>query len=350
MRRDASGDMNGYWFVTEKGSIYSFDAAPFLGSRGGNNGGSTVEDIASSWDGHSYAWVHANGEIEMMSAPADVTITTNGRAWTALPESGALVTLTAPDGNAATQQWQLWKATNRDNSVQIYNRATGTCLTMGEDAMFAELDPCKSETEGRDDQLFDVTSDKDGSTFIQLHNHPESSIQPVPLAGQPYLFMPEAEAYPWTVEPVGKNLNITSQVSGQVIGAREGDQQLHTEASASSVDQHWTLRPAGRNTFQIVNTRTGECMQVPGDHLDLPLYSGSCYTIAGTNTNQSWQVRTSGNGTEFVPAEHPDYRISLNSRSNAVELVKYDPRHKDPSTLWTVSAQTDSEQGQSRNR
>ncbi len=236
--RDVSGDIDGYWMITVKGKVLRYGAAPELGDA---PGGREVQDIASSFDGRSYAWVDADDTPELESGPADVTIAGNGLALTAPSSDESYASLQEPTAKALGQHWQLWNVAHAGvyDDVQIYNRNNGLCLTIDPKDFLAYLRTCKSEAAGRDYQLFKLSYNGDGSAGIQLNNNPWSSLQP---ANGVYVMLAQAQdnIYHWGVTPVGEKLAITSAISGQVLGAQQGNQQLFASAT-SSERQQWTL-------------------------------------------------------------------------------------------------------------
>ncbi len=329
--RDASGAIDGYWLINRAGHILLFGAAPNLGE---DDSQTFITDLAASSDGRSYAWVDQNAKPTPKSPPADVTITANSLTWTAPPSKG-VVSLETPDPKSNYQHWQLWNVAHAGDAVQLFNRATGLCFTVNvENQVNALQDSCKSEGDQRDGQLFSVDSGG-GYAIIRWAGHGETSVQP----GSDGLKLVSGSAYLWSVALVGPNLTITSAVSGRTLAAEHDNQQLLTVSADSSEEPRWILRPATGNAMQIVNARTRECVQVPGNNVRAPLDTASCYSSPAANSNQSWQVWPGGKGARFVPAAFPDYGLAFNAGSQVVELVKRDPEHDDPGALWTVSDQ-----------
>jgi hypothetical protein len=82
---DSNAKVNGYWLVADDGGVFTYGQAPFWGSSGGNDGGSRVISIAANPGLISqgpfglppqtagYAWVHADGRIEVVSRPVALT-------------------------------------------------------------------------------------------------------------------------------------------------------------------------------------------------------------------------------------------------------------------------------------
>jgi hypothetical protein len=58
----SSATATGYWIVGERGGVFSFGDAPFLGSSGGNDSG--IRGISRSHDRRGYAWASSDGRID----------------------------------------------------------------------------------------------------------------------------------------------------------------------------------------------------------------------------------------------------------------------------------------------
>jgi hypothetical protein len=166
---DLTGQVNGYWMVFEDGGVFTFGGAPFLGSSGGNNGGNRVTGITSLPGGHSYAWVHGNGQIDLSETIPIVVITSSsfGTVWGVFDNSTELsapVQLLTDDGSVS-EQWQLLP-TDKEKVVQIVNINSGLCadLTSDKRGAFLIQYTCKGKNQVGDNQLFKVITDKDGRT------------------------------------------------------------------------------------------------------------------------------------------------------------------------------------------
>jgi hypothetical protein len=174
---NAVGDVTGYWMVFEDGGVFTFGDAPFLGSSGGVS--EDITSIVAFPDGHSYAWVHDNGQISLSQKITGVVITSKdyGTVWD-LPDSSTepstALQLFPADG-ATSQQWQIFPTNQGQKIVQLVNLNSGLCADLTSDRTGAFLIQylCKGKTEGWDNQRFKVTTDASGRTDFAPLGHPE---------------------------------------------------------------------------------------------------------------------------------------------------------------------------------
>jgi hypothetical protein len=178
---NAAGQVNGYWMVFEDGGVFTFGDAPFLGSSGGNNCGSKVTNIAALPDGHSYAWVHGNGQINLSETIPTVVIASKsfGTVWGLFDndtEPSSQIQLLTDDGSVS-EQWQLLP-TDSKKIVQIVNVNSGLCadLTSDKRGTFVIQYACKGKTQGWDNQRFKVTTDSAGGTDFSPLGFPDSRL------------------------------------------------------------------------------------------------------------------------------------------------------------------------------
>jgi hypothetical protein len=174
-----AGAVNGYWMVFEDGGVFTFGDAPFLGSSGGNNGGSKVTGITSLPGGHAYAWVHANGQVNLSQTIPSVVIASNsfGTVWTVLNDNvqpAASIQLLAPNGGT-NQQWQIFPTNQDAKVVQLVNVNSGLCADLTSDSRGAFLIQftCKGKNQSWDNQRFKVITDKAGLTDFEPVNATE---------------------------------------------------------------------------------------------------------------------------------------------------------------------------------
>ncbi len=174
---DGQGQVNGYWLVADDGGVFTFGKAPFLGSTGGNNGGSSVTGITAQLGGHSYAWVHANGGVELPQDFPEVIVASRRFSTVLGPlyggtESGTPLGLFAANGNTS-QQWELRPTTGRTvqpgSVVQLLNARNGLCVDVtGEGPSSAEIIqfPCKTSAQGWDNQLWRMIYHNGATQFV----------------------------------------------------------------------------------------------------------------------------------------------------------------------------------------
>jgi hypothetical protein len=160
---DLSGKQNGYWLVADDGGIFTFGDAPFLGSTGGNDGGSFVSSIVTRGDKHSYAWVHANGQVGLSSTIPTVMI--DGVAaidvgvWGVQSgQSNTGIYRLAPNGSTS-QEWDLWPTTDDGMTVQIVNVSSGLCADVENvpGPLIIQY-PCKGNNDNWDNQRFIIVT------------------------------------------------------------------------------------------------------------------------------------------------------------------------------------------------
>lgn len=164
---DLAGKQNGYWLVADDGGILTFGDAPFLGSTGGNDGGSIVTSMVTRPDQHSYAWVHANGRVEVSGTIPTVII--DGVAaiqvgvWAVQSnESNTGIYRLLPNGTTS-QQWDLWPTTDDGKIVQIVNVSSGLCADVEDfSGPFIIQYPCKGSQDNWDNQRFIIITHDSG--------------------------------------------------------------------------------------------------------------------------------------------------------------------------------------------
>jgi hypothetical protein len=164
---DLTGKPDGYWLIANDGGVFSFGDAPFLGSTGGNDGGSTVTSIVTRPDQHSYAWVHANGNVELSSTIPKVLIDDTAPAdagvWGVQNNEPNTGIYRLPANGSTSQQWNLFP-TNQDSTiVQIVNVSSGLCADVQNvSGPFIIQYPCKGSTDGWDNQRFMIETPNSG--------------------------------------------------------------------------------------------------------------------------------------------------------------------------------------------
>jgi hypothetical protein len=167
---DLRGNVNGYWLVADDGGVFTYGEAPFLGSTGGNDGGSFVSSIVTRPDQHSYAWVHANGQVGLsMTVPKAVikSMAPVGGVWALLghvDDSPGATIQRMPAFGVPSEQWHLWPTTDDGKTVQIVNVNSRMCADVTADARGPYLIqyPCKKESEGWNNQRFTLTTHTSG--------------------------------------------------------------------------------------------------------------------------------------------------------------------------------------------
>jgi hypothetical protein len=163
------GNVDGYWLVADDGGVFTYGDAPFLGSTGGDNGGSWVTSIVTRPDEHSYAWVHANGQVGLSMTLSKVVIESTapvGGVWGLFSEfkDPGTVIQRETANNSLSQQWLLWPTSNDGKIVQIVNVYSDMCADVTADGRGPYLVeyPCKGKNEGWDNQRFTVTTHTSG--------------------------------------------------------------------------------------------------------------------------------------------------------------------------------------------
>ncbi len=179
---NTNGAIDGYWMVFDDGGIFTFGRAPFLGSTGGQSGGSGVTGIVARANRFGYAWVHANGAVELARLPTMVITSKEFGTAISLPygatDPGILLRLLAVTGNAS-QQWDLRPTTGVAQSgsvVQLVNVNSGQCAdATGSDPTDVRIIqfPCKTRTQGWDNQLWRMIY-QDGSWQFIYYGQPEN--------------------------------------------------------------------------------------------------------------------------------------------------------------------------------
>lgn len=197
---DLNGHVVGYWMVFDDGGVFTFGDAPFLGSTGGNDGGSPVTGIAWGRDsrfpysyGLSYAWVHYSGQqgISEMLPRVVISSSENSLVWgvpAPLREPGTPIQLMAYNNNppcayraeSCAQRWDVWPTTQDSSIVQLVNVYSGQCADVAEAANRPYLIQfsCKGDTEGWDNQRFEITTYPDGTVDFTPLNNPEYVVVP----------------------------------------------------------------------------------------------------------------------------------------------------------------------------
>ncbi|HXM64265.1 MAG TPA: RICIN domain-containing protein [Terriglobales bacterium] len=162
---NASGEVNGYWLLGDDGAIYTFGDAPFLGNSGGYSEYAT--GLTARPGGHSYAWVHANGQQGLSESLPIAIITSEdwGSVWDIgiYVGPGTPIRLGALNGTIL-QQWRLWPTTSDGRVVQIVNVYNGLCADVTEkngSPLLIQF-PCKGKNDGWDNQRFTIISDNAG--------------------------------------------------------------------------------------------------------------------------------------------------------------------------------------------
>jgi hypothetical protein len=166
---DLRGNVNGYWLVADDGGVFTYGDAPFLGSTGGNDGGSFVTSIVTRPDKHSYAWVHASGQVGLSMTLSKVVIESTapvGGVWgltSSFKQPGTVIQRQTAD-NSLSQNWLLWPTSNDGKIVQIVNLYSDMCADVTADGRGPYLVdyPCKGENDGWENQLFTLTTHTSG--------------------------------------------------------------------------------------------------------------------------------------------------------------------------------------------
>lgn len=156
---DFNGNVNGYWMIADDGAIYTYGDAPFLGNAGVNSEWAT--SIVTRSDGHSYAWILANGQYGLSSLLTKVIISSPnwGTVWdVSTYYSGEPLQLASADGSY-TQQWYLWPTTADGKTVQLVNYYTRMCADVTTRngypwGLYLIQYPCKGRDQGWDNQRF----------------------------------------------------------------------------------------------------------------------------------------------------------------------------------------------------
>jgi hypothetical protein len=192
------GEVDGYWLVADDGGVFTFGDAPFLGSSGGNNGGSIVTGIATRPGGRSYAWVHANGGVDLSRTVPSVTIKfANRGALMGVPGSSKApatpLQLMEPDGSTS-QRWNLWPTTHDGKVVQLVNVNSNLCADVTKNARGALIliqYTCKGSTQGWDNQRFTLVTGLNGFTDFEPKNNPGWRVGAMgPLPGSALILQP----------------------------------------------------------------------------------------------------------------------------------------------------------------
>ncbi len=174
---DASGTVDGYWMVFDDGGVFTFGQAPFLGSTGGKSGGSPVTSITTRPNRLGYAWVHANGGVELPQALPNVVIQSAQFGTMIGPlyggtEPGTPLQLFKANGSSSLQ-WEV-KPTNGGGAqpgsiVQLRNIRSGLCADVTgsspTDAKLIEF-PCKTSGEGWHNQIWRMIDQNDATQFV----------------------------------------------------------------------------------------------------------------------------------------------------------------------------------------
>ncbi len=170
------GAVNGYWLVADDGGVSTFGAAPFLGSTGGRNGGSVVTGIVALPGGRSYAWVHANGGVELSALPK--TAIESKQFGTVIgplyggTEPGTPLQLLNANSNSS-QQWEIKPidggGSQSGTIVQLLNIRSGLCADVTGsspgDAKLIEW-PCKTSAEGWQNQIWRMVNQNGATQFV----------------------------------------------------------------------------------------------------------------------------------------------------------------------------------------
>ncbi len=170
---DSSGAVDGYWMVFDDGGVFTFGQAPFLGSTGGKSGGSVVTGIVARPNRLGYAWVHANGGVELSHLPR--VVITSKQFGTAIgllygaTDPGIQLQLLETNGRTS-QQWEVRPTSGVAESgsiVQLVNVNSGLCADVTgigpTDAKLIQW-PCKTIAQGWQNQIWRMIVDPNGAT------------------------------------------------------------------------------------------------------------------------------------------------------------------------------------------